>query len=103
MLHGQDVNLRSTNLASKAGIKNSQSVVARLKNGDCVLAAFESAEPGKVRDFFKAFSEDNVQDICVLDSGGSTQLRVWSDGKMQTVVTGDKRLLPNVLCLAKQK
>ena len=103
MLHGQDVNLRSTNLASKAGIKNSQSVVARLKNGDCVLAAFENAEPGKVRDFFKAFSEDNVQDICVLDSGGSTQLRIWSNGKMQTVVTGDKRLLPNVLCLAKQK
>lgn len=102
MMHGDERQLRSTNLKSKASQRDTQSAVARLKNGEYVLAAFTSCYPKDVRTFFQAFTGDDVQDVCILDSGGSTQLRAWVDGKMQTVVTGDRRRLPNVLCLAKE-
>lgn len=98
---GKKVFDRSVNYGDKDDIPNTQTAAVKFDNGDWAVAVF----PGKIcpRDtvtFFDHFI--GVQELILMDSGGSTQMLAWNNAKKameKKLYTGRK--LPNVLIIAK--
>ena len=98
---GKKVFGRSVNYGDKDDIPNTQTAAVKFNNGDWAVAVF----PGKIcpRDtvtFFDHFT--GVQELILMDSGGSTQMRAWnvSKQKMEDKLSSDRKI-PNVLIIAK--
>ena len=98
---GQKTFFRSTNYGDKDDTLNTQSAAAKFDNGDWAFAVFpDKIYPRDVVTFFDNFA--GVQELILMDSGGSSQLLAWNNDSMQMEkkeYTG--RGLPNVLVLGK--
>lgn len=98
---GQKTFFRSINYGDKDDTLNTQSAAAKFDNGDWALAVFpDKIYPRDVVTFFDNFA--GVQELILMDSGGSSQLLAWNNDSMQMEkkeYTG--RGLPNVLVLGK--
>lgn len=90
--------LRSTAFGDKDDTKNTQTIAFKLE-GDWCLAIFDKCCPRDTVSFAQQFG--NVEELIVMDSGGSTQMfECFTTGKRKAVRdTGRK--IPNVLVLAK--
>lgn len=89
---------RSESFGDKDDIKNTQTIAFKIED-DWGLAIFDKCCPRDTVTFMQQFG--NVQELIVMDSGGSTQMfECFTTGKRKAVRdTGRK--IPNVLVLAK--
>lgn len=99
--NGQKTFYRSVNYGDKDDIPNTQSAAIKFDNGDWALAVFpDKIYPRDVVTFFDHFT--GVQELILMDSGGSSQLLAWSnDSKKMEKKEYTERALPNVLVLGK--
>ncbi|MBQ1809965.1 MAG: hypothetical protein II016_02390 [Erysipelotrichaceae bacterium] len=98
---GQKTFFRSVNYGDKDDTLNTQSAAAKFDNGDWALAVFpDKIYPRDVVTFFDNFA--GVQELILMDSGGSSQLLAWNNDSMQMEKKEyTERKLPNVLVLGK--
>lgn len=98
---GQKTFFRSINYGDKDDTLNTQSAAAKFDNGDWALAVFpDKIYPRDVVTFFDNFA--GVQELILMDSGGSSQLLAWNNDSMQMEKKEyTERKLPNVLVLGK--
>lgn len=98
---GKKVFGRSVNYGDKDDIPNTQTAAVKFSNGDWAVAVFpDKICPRDTVTFFENFS--GVQELILMDSGGSTQMRAWnvSKQKMEDKLSSDRKI-PNVLIIAK--
>ena len=98
MLHGQIVFKRSINCGDKDDIKNTQTAALKFKNGDWAVAIFDSCFPRDVCSWAQTL--EGIQDVILMDSGGSTQMFECTTGARK-VVKSTGRKVSNVLVIAK--
>ena len=98
---GHKTFFRSVNYGDKDDTLNTQSAAAKFDNGDWALAVFpDKIYPRDVVTFFDNFA--GVQELILMDSGGSSQLLAWNNDSMQMEKKEyTERKLPNVLVLGK--
>lgn len=98
---GNKVFGRSVNYGDKDDIPNTQTAAVKFDNGDWAVAVFpDKICPRDTVTFFDNFS--GVEELILMDSGGSSQMRVWNTTSEQMenkLYTGRK--IPNVLIIAK--
>lgn len=98
---GKKVFGRSVNYGDKDDIPNTQTAAVKFNNGDWAVAVFpDKICPRDTVTFFDHFS--GVQELILMDSGGSTQMRAWNIAaqKMENKLYTERKI-PNVLVIAK--
>lgn len=98
---GKKVFGRSVNYGDKDDTPNTQTAAVKFSNGDWAVAVFpDKICPRDTVTFFDNFS--GVQELILMDSGGSTQMRAWnvSKQKMEDKLSSPRKI-PNVLIIAK--
>ena len=98
---GKKVFGRSVNYGDKDDTPNTQTAAVKFSNGDWAVAVFpDKICPRDTVTFFDNFS--GIQELILMDSGGSTQMRAWnvSKQKMEDKLSSTRKI-PNVLIIAK--
>lgn len=98
LLHGETVFLRSTNCDDKDDLKTTQTAALRFKNQDWAVAIFSECCPRDV--YAWAVTLDGIQDVILMDSGGSTQMFECTSGTRK-IVKSTGRKIANALVLAR--
>lgn len=99
MMHnGQDVDMTSPETFWKRNWSGTQSLLLRTSERFCVALVKGNLSADQCRAWAKSI--DGIQDLCILDSGGSAQLQ---DGYDVYYATGERRPLSNVIAEVVQK
>lgn len=99
LFHGQTTYYRSTNCGDKDDIKNTQTAALKFKNGDWAVAIFSDCYPRNVYEWAIRF--EGIQDVILMDSGGSTQMFECTSGTRK-IVKETGRLVSSALVIAKK-
>ncbi|MBR3000183.1 MAG: hypothetical protein IKF39_04225 [Oscillospiraceae bacterium] len=99
LFHGSIVFKRSTNCGDKDDVKNTQTAALRFSNGDWCLAIFSECCPRDVCNW--ALQYDGVEDLILMDSGGSTQMFECTSGERK-IVRKTGRKVANALVLGRK-
>ena len=96
---GVSVNLRSTDLGNKEGVKNTQTMIARVNGHWFFILCRSKVLPSVMARYAEQLGADEAM---LMDSGGSSQLMAW-DGKKYSPEIYTGRHIPNVFVIAKEK
>ena len=96
---GVSVNVRSTDLGTKDGVKNTQTMIARINDHWFFILCRSKVLPSVMARYAEQLGADEAM---LMDSGGSSQLMAW-DGKKYSPEIYTGRHIPNVFVIAKEK
>ena len=96
---GVSVNIRSTDLGNKEGVKNTQTMIARINDHWFFILCRSKVLPSVMARYAESLGADEAM---LMDSGGSSQLMAW-DGKKYSPEIYTGRHIPNVFVIAKEK
>ena len=96
---GVSVNIRSTDLGNKEGVKNTQTMIARINDHWFFILCRSKVLPSVMARYAEQLGADEAM---LMDSGGSSQLMAW-DGKKYSPEIYTGRHIPNVFVIAKEK
>ena len=83
LFHGDVCFKRSTQCGDKDSVKNTQTAALKFENGDWATAIFSARYPRDVVAFALRFK--GIQDVILMDSGGSTQMFECTSGTRKIV------------------
>ena len=96
---GVSVNIRSTDLGNKEGVKNTQTMICRINDHWFFILCRSKVLPSVMARYAESLGADEAM---LMDSGGSSQLMAW-DGKKYSPEIYTGRHIPNVFVIAKEK